>query len=353
MALSFSSPRSKKRSQIVAIDLGERSTKAVYLQRKGEGFELLGYSVHETPSSDKEISQEALTEHLRKVHQTLGAKTKQVALLVGVGDSLLRHAELPLLPIADLRLMLKYNPKNYLQQDLPDYVFDCYILPPRPTAKVPENPKNQKCRVLVGGAKRPFLTRLMAAATAAGLVPDQISPGLIGTANAFELVQPEIFAKEVVALVDIGFKHSTISILLGGELALNRVVALGGDRLTQGLAESLGTNYAEAEAAKMAMAHETQAAMIMALLPLGHELRASIDFFEKQEDRSVTQVFFSGGTARSPFVIEALQTEIMVPCQSWNPVGFLNLDLPPAQMGEVEQTAPLLAVAAGGAIAAF
>ena len=258
-----------------------------------------------------------------------------------------------MLPVADLRLMLKYNSKNYLQQDLPDYIFDCYILPPRRGAKAPETAKNQKCRALVGGAKKKFLSDLQGAVEAAGLVADQISPGLIGTANAFELAQPEAFEKEVVALVDIGFKHSTISILLHGELALNRVVAIGGDRLTTTVAEVLGTSYAEAEAAKLTMAPETQTAMLAALAPLGRELRASIDFFEKQEDRTVTQVFISGGTARSTFVIEALQSELMVPCKSWNPISFLNLSLPPQQMGEVEQVAPLLAVATGGALAGF
>lgn len=353
MALKVPSPQAKKRSQVVAIDMGRRTTKAVCVQRKAQGFDLLRYSVQEAPVSEKELTREQLAEHLKSVYQALGAKTKQVVVLVGVDDSLLRHAETPMLPVADLRLMLKYNSKNYLQQDLPDYVFDCYVLPPRQGVQAAETSKNQKCRVLVGGAKKQFLSNLQSAVEAAGLVADQISPGLIGTANAFERAQPEAFEKEVVALVDIGFKHSTISILLHGELVLNRVVAIGGDKLTSTLAEVLGTNYAEAEAAKLAMAPETETAMTAALAPLGRELRASIDFCEKQEDRTVTQVFISGGTARSTFVMETLQSELMVPCKSWNPISFLNLSLPPQQMGEVEQVAPLLAVATGGALAGF
>jgi len=43
----------------------------------------------------------------------------------------------------------------------------------------------------------------------------------------------------------------------------------------------------------------------------------------------------------------------MVPCRNWNPVSFLNLALPPQQMGEVEQTSALLSVATGGAMAAL
>lgn len=353
MALPFQTSLAKKRSLAVAIDLGSHSTKAVCIQRRGEGFELLRYSVQEAPQNDKQPSGEALAAHLRTVAQALGAKTKQIVLLVGVDHSLLRHAEVPMMPVADLRLMLKYSSKNYLQQDLPDYVFDCYALPARAGSAAPEPQRNQKCRVLVGGAKKQFLDLLQDAAKNAGLVTDQVTPGLIGTANAFELAQPEVFAKEIVALVDLGFKHSTISILMNGELSLNRVVAFGGDRLTSGLAEAMSANYAEAEKAKLAMTEETLPLMLGLLTPLGRELRASIDFFEKQEDKTVTQVFISGASARSGFMVEALQTELMVPCKSWNPISFLNLALPPQQMGEIEQVSPLLAVATGGAMAAL
>ena len=87
--------------------------------------------------------------------------------------------------------------------------------------------------------------------------------------------------------------------------------------------------------------------------PLGRELRASIDFFEHQHDKTAAQVFISGGSARSEIIIQALQAELMVPCKSWNPARFLQLALPPEKMGEIEQVAPQLAVAIGAAISTF
>ncbi|MFO1500677.1 MAG: pilus assembly protein PilM [Verrucomicrobiota bacterium] len=324
------------------------------MQRSGSGFDLLGYAVQDAPVHDKNFSTTLMAEHLKSLIETLGAKTKQIVLIAGVGDSLLRHAELPFAPVGDLRQMLKLNSKNYLQQDLPDYVFDCYILPPRAGTKPVDVIKpNQKCKVLVGGAKKQFLELLQASAKEASLTVDQVAPGLMATANAFEMAQPEPFEREVVALVDIGFKHSSISILLNGELTLSRVVAIGGDRITTGLTEALNISYAEAEGIKVGMPEQVQAMMLPLLTPLGRELRASIDFFEHQQDKSVSQVFVSGGSARSQFIVEALQSELMVPCKSWNPVSYLNLALPAQQAADLEQIAPQLAVAAGGAVAAF
>jgi len=85
--------------------------------------------------------------------------------------------------------------------------------------------------------------------------------------------------------------------------------------------------------------------------PLGRELRASIDFFENQHDKTVTQVFVSGGSARSSFILAALQNELMVPCKIWNPTGFLAIE--PQKLGEVEQVSPQLTVAIGAAAAAI
>jgi type IV pilus assembly protein PilM len=191
------------------------------------------------------------------------------------------------------------------------------------------------------------------AAKNVGLIPEQIVPSLIGPPNAFEMAKTDVFNKEVIALVDIGFKHSSITILLNGELMLSRVVGIGGDRLTSGVAEALGVSYAEAEGIKVGLPDEVQSTMVTLLAPLGRELRASVDFFEHQQDKPVTQVFVSGGSARSDYIVQILQTELMVPCASWNPTTFLNMALPPQQMGEVEQIAPQLSVVIGAALAAL
>lgn len=353
MAVAFIANSSKRREHVVAFDLGSRTTKAVHLARRGEKFVLKAFALVDAPIFDKVLSPELLSDHLKTVARALHNPTKQTVLILGIADSILRHAELPMIPVSDMRLMLKFNSKNYLQQDLPDYVYDCQILPPRDLPKGEAFKPGQKSRVLVGGARKQFLDDLQTATRAAGLNAVHVTPGQIGTANAFEMAEPDLFQKGVVALVDLGFRNSTISIIDQGELALNRVVGLGGDKLTSSLAETLNVSYAEAEGIKVGLPEEVQSAMQALLTPLGRELRASLDFYEHQQDKTVNQVFVSGGSARSPFIIESLQTELMIQCRSWNPVSSLALELPPQQMGEIEQVAPQLAVAIGGAMAAF
>lgn len=352
MLSSLFSGQSRRRSHALAIDLGQRTTKAVHVQRGGTGYDLVQYALMEAPVFERGLVPEVLGEHLQQVVRAAGYKGKQVGFIIGVQESLLRHAELPLVPVDDMRLMLKYNSKNYLQQDLPDYVFDCHAM--AVTATAPEAGKGiQKTRVLVGGAKKQVLDQLQDAAKLAGLVVDQVTPSLACPSNAFEQANPEAFAREIIALVDVGFRSSTISILANGELALSRVLSIGADRLTAGLAEAMGVSYAEAEGIKVGLPEEVQSLMQGLITPLGRELRASIDFFEHQQDKTVGHVYVSGGSARSRFLVDSLQSELMVPTSVWSPVAFMNLSLPPEKLGEVEQVASQLAVAVGGAMAAF
>jgi type IV pilus assembly protein PilM len=360
MALPFLKGAANKRDQLLSVDLGGRTTKAVHLQRKGERYVLTGYAMLDAPIYEKNLSADLLGEHLKNVCQALNPKTRNISLSLGVSDSIVRHADLPQIPVGDMRQILKNNTKNYLQQDLPGHVFDCFVIPPRADANPPQGAPEKaklggsaKSRVLVAGARRQLIDEMQNAVKNTGFVADQIVPGLLGPVNAFELAMPEIFAREVVALVDIGFKNTSICILQQGDLVLSRVVAIGGDRLTIGLAESLGISYAEAEGIKVGMPAEVQSNLEALVLPLGRELRASIDFFEHQQDQTVSQVYISGGSARSEFIVQTLQTELVAECKAWNPLSFLVLSLPPQQAAEIEHVAPQLTVAVGAATGAL
>lgn len=355
MGLPFLSSEAKKRDQVVAIDLGSRTTKAVHLRRQADRLSLASYTIVDAPSSDQAVSPQKLAEHLKAVTRSLNSRCRQVTLAVSVSDTVFRQVEVPPMPVDQVRQMLKYNSKTYLAQELPDHVFDCYFLPPRTGASSDSSKSSGpvKQRVVVGAAKRQLVEGWQTAVKAAGLVPEQVVPGLIGPLNAFELAEPERFSKETVALVDVGFKNTTILILDCGDIMLNRVVNAGGDQLTQGLAEALGTSYAEAEQIKIGMPTEVQEPLAGLLHTLGRELRASIDFFEHQHDKTVSEVLFSGASARSEFLVQTLQSELTVPCRTWNPAQNLHLALQPAQLADWEQVAPQLVVAIGAASSAF
>jgi type IV pilus assembly protein PilM len=353
----FDNSNGAKRDEMAAVDLGSRTTKAVHLQRRGEGFALCGYALLDAPIFEKALSADLLAEHLKTVVQALQLKTKHVTLALRVDDAQVRHADIPRIPLGDMRMVLKLNSKSYLQQDLPGHVFDCHFSArnhqPKPADKAKVGDGAPKERVLVAGARQQTIDDFVQGSRAAGLSVQCITPGLVGPVNTFERAMPELFQKEAVALVDIGFKNSSICIVREGELVLSRVVAIGGDRITNGLAENLNISYAEAEGIKVGMPGEVESVLESLLLPLGRELRASMDFFEHQHDRPVSQVFLTGGSSRSEFIVQRLKQELMVDCKILSPLTFLQVQVPPEQTADIEGNASQLNVAVGAALAAL
>ncbi len=354
MALPFLKPAiSRSRDHLLSIDLGGRTTKAVYLQRKDHTYALCQYAILDAPIFEKSWSVDLLSDHLKAVTQTLQPKTRQATIALGLNDLVVRNIEMPAMPIAEMRQILKLNSKAYLQQDLPGYVFDCYIVSPRrPNEKSAPKEEAGKVKVLVAGIKQTAIADLQTAVRNAGLIADFVVPSLIGPVNAFEQSMPEAFNSEVIAIVDIGFKNTTICLLQEGQVTLTRAVNIGGDRITAGVAELMNISYAEAEGIKLGMPAEIQSQLDLTVSPLGRELRASIDFFEHQQDRIVNRVYLCGGSSRSEPIVQTLQTELAVECKTWNPANFLQLALPPQQQSEAEQIMPQLTAAIGAALSA-
>jgi Tfp pilus assembly PilM family ATPase len=213
MALPFINRAAQQKRQVMAVDLGSRVTKAVCVERRGQGFALSRYALMDTPIFEKSLSPDLLSEHLKAVALALNARTRQVALAVGANDAFVRQLELPpRIAVDDVRSVLKHNAKTYLQQDLSNHVVDCHVIYeaiPQSSAAAKTPVGGHKQKVLITAAKKQFVEDFAEGIRRAGLTADAIVPGLIGPVNVFEQAMPEVFEKDVVALVDLGFRGSS------------------------------------------------------------------------------------------------------------------------------------------------
>src|SRR4051794_30874889 len=175
MALPFIKSGVKQKERVLAVDLGSRTTKAVLVERKGTSLMLSSYALLDAPIFDKAMSSEMLADHFKNIIQIMDTKTRTVTMTVGVSDSIVRHTEMPRMGVDDLRQVLKLSSKTYLQQELTNYLYDCHVLPIAAPGKGQDAPKpaastQPKHRILVAGAKKPYVEGLLAGARTAGLV---------------------------------------------------------------------------------------------------------------------------------------------------------------------------------------
>lgn len=373
--------RSPRRDEVIVLDLGARVTKAVHLRKEEAIVYLHSFVCLDAPTGDKRESAAAWKEHFAELLKTIGGKTTNAILVLSADESRVLLTEVPPAGAADLRRSVHHGSKAYFQEDLQNFLFDCQILPTVQAAKQqasaddvlsreegktsrkPSDPAGEspsfagskappRVRALIGGAREGFVSMLRGAASEIGLSVQGVALGQISPAAAFRSM-PTPFQKEAVALVDIGFHRSVITILLGNAPLLTRVVNIGGDRFTSGLADTMNITYAVAEGIKQVMPEKVQAKLQSLIAPLAEELRNSINFVEKEFEKSVGEVYVSGSSARSNLIIHLLETETIVPCKGWNPTSALTLDMPGPMEAEAAKVAPQLADAIGAGLAWF
>jgi Tfp pilus assembly PilM family ATPase len=356
MKLKLPKKISRQREQtgeVIVIDLSTPISRAVHLRRKGERMTLVNYCSQKAPAPDEDGSKKSFAEHFKGLRQSLGAKTRETVVVIGMEDSTLRNVEAPLMDQAEMRQALRLNAKQFLKEDMPDSVFDCFTPSVQGGNGAPAVKSGKPANVLVGIGKQGLPGRLNKAASLAGFHLTQIVPVQIGLANAALLGKEKMNKEEALVLLHIGSNTSTVSFLTNGTLVMTRAIAIGSDHLGKGLADAYNVS-APSEKSKIAAIQENVQNI---LEPLATEVRAAIDYFEHLEGKSVFAGYVTGELAQSSLVIETLKG-LEIPCQGLDPTAFLSIEVTADSLAaaanpintELETDLPLLQVAIGAAI---
>jgi Tfp pilus assembly PilM family ATPase len=359
---------------IVAIDLGEATSRAVHLLRDGDQTTLVSSVSLPSPLAAGEWDDQKLAEHFTEIHRLLGAKTKRTVIALPTKDTVLRVTEMADAPEADLRGVLRYNSARYLQQDLKNHVFDCCILqaaPPessRQTASMQQvieadfgdgkvaapiapdaiAPGKRKY-VLAGGLPADRLRKVSAAAAQAGLVLENVTIAQVSLVQAGLAARLSKNEQEVFGFLDIRPGQTTLSVVMNGEMAFTRTIATGSGTITHLLAGSLNITPQVAEGLIMTMPEKVREKLLKAIFPLVEEVRTSIDFFEEQRQKVVSRLYVSGAESKTDLLFQLLREELAAPvCERWSPaacVAQAGVDQPGADL-----TGYGAAIGAGAAI---
>lgn len=341
----------KRRSpqRVVIIDFGASSIKAIYLEQRKDSLVLLNYLIRPALTKEDRESVAALADMLQVIHQTLGAKARHVVVALSPVEGVFRNVELPVVPTADLRSLLKNNSRQYLHQELTGYEVDCTVVSQvmassattiTTTGAFNEGGASaggrvqQRQNVLMGAANGALVDRLEEAAKEAGLILMEVTFTQSGLINCARQLYPQLLADNAVAVVDIGLQATAITIFLNGNATLTRVIQIGGEHLTLGLAKEFGISAEMAEELKVNMSDKDFGKLEKLSQPLLTELRASIDFFEQLHERIVSHTLITGGAARGEATIRLLQEGLVVPrCQMWDLAEGILLALPEESAG--------------------
>jgi type IV pilus assembly protein PilM len=192
----------------------------------------------------------------------------------------------------------------------------------------------------------------------AGLVPTAVD--LTSFAVLRSLSRGLTEEESTVALVDIGARITNIVVHSSGVPHFVRLLLMGGQDITDALAERLGTGLPEAEGLKQVhgLRPTDDRALTAALRAvdataqsLVDEIRGSLDYYRASNgERVVEKVVLSGGGALLAGLTDRLSQATRLPVEIGNPMAGMRIGRTGLDEDQVALVQPLAAVPVGLAL---
>lgn len=264
-------------------------------------------------------------EALRRLWAEGGFSTNKVVLGVSGHRLIVRQADVPALNEEDLRSSLRFDAQELIPIPMDDASFDFQILD---RGEGPNEDGRSTMRILIVAAHREMVNTHLAALKMAGLEAIAIDAAPLALLRVLPPTEPD---GGVEAVVSIGAELTTIAVRQAGMPRFIRSLAIGGGKLTAGVAESLHLELAVAETLKRGAVPpgapqlaQAQKAMARDLRDLGEDVRATIDFFVSQADGArIERLLVTGGASMTQGLVEELAGDMDVDIRRIDPFASL------------------------------
>lgn len=342
-----------RQKELVGLDIGTSSIKAVHLQRLRRSYKLaeLGIvPIHlETIVDGIIMDATALSTAIRQLFDTHRITLKDVAFSVSGHSVIIKKIKVPTMKAAELREGIAWEAEQHIPYSIEDVNLDFQILREAGSGE-PE------MDVLLVAVKKDTLDAYLAVISTAGLNAAVVDVDSFAIENAFTIPkQPQL--DEVVALVNVGAAVTTVNILYGGISDFTRDSPLGGNRHTESLQRNIGVSFEQAEALKRGdlidgySIAETESAIEMANSELAGEIRRSFDFYySTSQCDTIHRMVLSGGCALLPGLATYLSHVLELPVEIANPFQHIVVDPKKFDAQYLACIAPQMTVAVGLAL---
>src|SRR5712672_1208287 len=332
----------KKSRQLVGLDIGSSSIKAVELKSTKSGYELVSFGM-ETLAPDTVVDGAIMdapqvANAISKIFDTQRIKTKNVATSVSGHSVIVKRVPLPLMTEEELYDRIPSEASQHIPFDIADV--------------------NLSYQLLEAVKKDKILNHTNVLAQA-GKTPVVVDIDAFGLQNCFE-VNYEPDAGQTVALLNIGASVMNINIVRGGIPLFTRDVSVGGNQYTDALQKELDLSFEDAERLKKGediagVAEEHRGTILRSVTDiLILEIQKTFDFFRATASgESIQKILVAGGTARVPGLVDLLREEFAMPVEELNPFRKVLINPGKHSDDQIREMGPRLAIAVGLALRSF
>lgn len=345
--------RGAGKKNLVGLDIGSSSVKAVELGKKGSNLQLLnlGFENLQTDTIvDGQIMElnnvSNVIAHIFNEHQI---RTNRVAAGVSGHSVIVKNIVLPQMSQEELQESFSWHAEEHIPFDIADVNLDYEL-----TGKSTET-----LHVLMAACKSDKIANVKQAIQLAGKQPVIIDVDAFALQNCYEVnYRPK--PGEVVALLNIGAATMNINILNGTRSVFARDASVGGSQYTSLLQKELGLSFEQAEGVKrgMPLPEGVEPRPIQPIIEavsetLALEMKKTVDFYRataQEGDATIQKILIAGGGSKLPGLAEFLGRRFEIPVEVFDPFRQIEVDERKFDPDYMREIVPEMAVAVGLAL---
>lgn len=335
--------KSVGRDSFVALDIGSNAMKAIEVRGSGTDPEIV--SVGTIPLAEGMLVNNTLVdpEGVARLIADLRKRSKMAARLaitaVPGPAVIVKKVNFRPGPDDDIDALVMIEAANFIPENMENVNLDFQVV----------RADGSDVEALLVAVRKDILAGFISAVEGADLDLRIVDVDSFALENVYELnYQPT--PDDVVGLVDIGARYSTVNIVKGGLSTTTGDVPAGGNMVTDALVRLGGMNLIEARRALSGEAPDDRIRGIAAdaSAQLADSIGDFVSFLSRTGASEVpmSAVYVGGGGALIPGVVERLASNLEVPVETLDPFRRVRLG-PNIDPLALEGIAPLFAVAMG------
>lgn len=341
------------KKNLVGLDIGSSSVKAVELQGKSGALQLvsLGYENLQPDSIvDGQIMElNDVSSVISNIFTEHKIKTNRVAAGVSGHSVIVKNIVVPQMSEEELQESFSWHAEEHIPFDIADVSLDYQVT----------GSGEDALHVLMAACKRERVANVKQAIQLAGKQPAIIDVDAFALQNCYEVnYQPT--PGQVVALLNIGASTMNINILDGARSVFTRDVSVGGNQYTSLLQKELGLTYEQAEDVKrgMPLPEDAEKRAIGPILEtvsdiLALEIQKTMEFYSATAgngEAAVQKILICGGGSKLPGLVDYLSKRFEMIVEAFDPFRQIQVDARRFDPDYMREIVPEMAVAVGLAL---
>lgn len=345
----------KRSKELVGVDIGSSSVKAVQLRRRRGRCELVNVGVADlAPDAVVEGSiMDALSVSgvIQKVFDENHITARNVATSVSGSSVVVKRITVAAAPEQDLAATIPSEAQRQLAFDPSELNISYQVLGPAQTPNALD--------VMLVAARREKVSNYTSVLSQVGKKPTVVDVDAFALENVFEAgYEPP--PDQTCALLNLGASLTNVNIVRNGIPLLTRDIPVGGKQYTEALQKALDLSFDEAERVKLGQempqvsAEARKSALQAVSANLVAEIQKTFSFLRQMSGaETIDRIYLAGGTARIEGLAERVQEELEIPVEVLNPLRQIQVSAEEFDSQYIADLAPRLAVAVGLALRSF